>query len=263
MKKTPESVVGDQDRRMMLAIVLSMGVYLIWMGSFGPGPTVDDPATEIVDEDESATATESASESVTIADGDESSQEEASTEVATATVESSNRYAVSRHENDTIQLRNPEGMDTLIEGTAKDYGNWNGELSSDNGAIRNLVLTDYTTAPMYHSLWGYGIDKVLGAETPTDGWKPFSGDSEHHELLGPDSGLLLAGGGNNGQFTDDGSGDLESEGPWNYQLSESEDGTLQAVATTSEGLRITKTYKPSADPYQIDVSVRFENLNYR
>ena len=39
----------------------------------------------------------------------------------------------------TIEMNNPEGMDTLIEGTAKDYGNWTAELSSDNGSVRNIV----------------------------------------------------------------------------------------------------------------------------
>lgn len=256
--------MGDQDRRMMLAIVLSMGVYLIWLGSFGPQPTVEEPASEILEEDASTASTDNPSESSTNGEGEESaeSQSDESAEVETAPVENSNAgYAVSRHADSTIEMKNPDGMDTLIEGTAKDYGNWTAELSSDNGSVRNIVLKDYTTAPMYHSLWGYGIDKVLGAETATDGWTPFSGDSEQHELLGPDSGLLLAGGGNDGHFTDDGAGDLDSEGPWNYALSEGEDGTLQAVATTDEGLRITKTYQSSAEPYQIDVSVRFENLN--
>jgi hypothetical protein len=41
MQSSKEEKVPDQDRRMLLAIVLSLGVYLLWFGNFGPQPEED------------------------------------------------------------------------------------------------------------------------------------------------------------------------------------------------------------------------------
>ena len=89
MRKTPENVVGDQDRRMMLAIVLSMGVYLIWLG-FGPQPTVEEPASEILEEDDSTASADNSSESSPLERGKGPlSLRVESAEVETASVENS------------------------------------------------------------------------------------------------------------------------------------------------------------------------------
>ena len=255
--------MGDQDRRMLLAIVLSLGVYLLWFGSFGPSQTVEDPALEQTEEstEEGAEVSDGAVES-TPTGGDSTASASVAPLETDSGAEGSEPAAPAAqvYASAAIETAHSEMMEAeargLIEGTEKDHGRWSGEVHSDNGALRNVVLHDYTTAPMYHSIWGHGFSKITGSETPEDGWSPYSGSQDRHVLLTEDAGLVFAG---SDQLGDDGAAGLEDEaGAYTVQAM---DGGVQATRTTAEGLQITKKYLYNSDPYIVDVEVEFSNLS--
>jgi len=233
---------------MMLAILLSLGVYLLWFGSFGT--QVEDPAL--------------ATEELASVEGSEApveTQDPDTQPIGTQTDENIPAPALEPTGFTPTIVTSEQSVPLegqalgIIDGTASDMGRWRSEVHSNNGTLRNIILDDYSTAPDYHSIWGHGINAVTGAPNPEDGWSPYSGLLDYHTVISEDGALVLAGCCGLGN---DGAGDLEDDGA--YQVEEV-DGTIIATSQTANGLQITKTYSQGSDPYTVDVQVIFENLS--
>ena len=245
----------------MLAILLSLGVYLVWFGMFGPQETVQDSALNT--EETGQVAEEKGAEGGDGSTGVSSAGTQASESDSTSTdAEAQAEVPVDPAMKATV-IEEPHGIELehqeqgIIDGTAEDQGSWSAEVHSNNGSLRNIVLSDYSTAPGYNSIWGHGIGAVFGDPNQPDEWSPYSGGESEHTLLSSDGALVLAGCCGLG---DDGAGNLETAGT--YEVAQ--DGAeVVATSLTEEGLHITKRYSKGADPYTINVTVVFENRSDR
>ena len=260
--------MADQDRRMLLAIVLSLGVYLVWFGLYGPQPMEDAGLTESGSE-ETIASTDSTNSSVADAGTtlDPSTTNEPNDVSAELSTDSSRQEEIgetavdSTYEALIIPFADAEYQvidgqyDGIIEGTESDTGSWTAEIHSNNGAMRDIVLDEYSTAPGTSSIWGYGIGKVLGTPGTPESWSPYEGALSSHTLLSEDGALLLAGA---GDLNDDGAGDLTSDGA--YSITE-EEGVIIARSMTGSGLSITKRYTTGVAPYTVNVEVDFHNTS--
>ena len=117
-----------------------------------------------------------------------------------------------------------------------------GEIHSSDGALRAVHLSDYTTSATVTPLYSWALGKLSGAE---GGWEPYSGGGEPYEMLSDAGALVLAGAGEI----------APSEG----YLIERGDGTITATHSEPGGLTIIKEYRPTDQPYMMDVRVTFIN----
>lgn len=132
-----------------------------------------------------------------------------------------------------------------------------GEVSSENGAVRGLTLTEYDQAPVTTPIYAWLLGKVLGSRAEDGagegGWEAYAGGGEPLALLSEAGALVLVG---TGALDDDGAGSPEEPGL--YEVSQ-EAGAIVATRTRGDGVRIVKRYAPGAQPYTMDVTVTVTN----
>ena len=156
----------EQDRRALLAVVLSLGVWLVWSAFFAPEPPipVEDGAVApaIVD-----------------AEGDS----------PPARVEPVGEAPAAPAVTQTVPFHAVDASGTGFKA----------QVTSTNGTLTSLLLDDYSESRTVTPLYSWLIDKVSGeAES---GWVPYAGGDAPHAVLSDKGGLVLAGA---GAFDDDG-----------------------------------------------------------
>ncbi len=225
----------EQDRRMLLAVVLSMGIVLLWTTFFAPEP----PPPEEAGAEAPADGTDPATSGGAPVDP-----------VPLAAVES---------------VTQPKGVRTAYHAVAVAGDGFRAEVSSTSGTVRNLELPAFHASKTVTPLHSWVIGKVTGDSAAT--WEPYAGGETPHQVFTEVGGLLLAGA---GAIDDDGGiaaedGHLvdlrtgqEGEATGAYTVQKSGD-TITASRTRSDGLVITKTYGPGDAPHTMQVSVTFQN----
>lgn len=161
---------NDQDKRLLIAVVLSMIVVFVWGQFFAPPPPP--PAAEVaVSAAASATAPVGA----------------AASGVATPTAGASLAATVPS-----------VGLPLAAEG-------WSGEVHSRNGALRSVDMKEHFDSPVVTPWWTWLLAKVTGGAA--EGWEPYTGGADRHGVLEVEGALGLAGA---GPFDDDGAGTAEA-----------------------------------------------------
>lgn len=122
----------------------------------------------------------------------------------------------------------------------------NGTVSTEGGALRDVVLSGMEEPYRVTPWWSWLVEKATGAGEP-GGWQPYGGDPGPARLLGPAAGGLVPG-----------SGALANAAPRMAVVSESPDAiALQGV--TAEGVTVAQKFTSSGEPCVLDVEVTWAN----
>lgn len=117
-------------------------------------------------------------------------------------------------------------------------------LDSTGGALRRPSLNSFTTEPKVTPIWRWVMDKVTGSAS--ESWEPYAGGGEPSVLLGEQGAIAVAGVG-------------PYDGSVAHELSREDGGVWAARRALPGGVLVSKTFKPGATPYTMDVAVTFEN----
>jgi len=221
-------VGNDQEQRTILAVGLSLLVYMVYLQWFAP------PMTAAVAPNESAnTIVEAPADAPTpvgIPASDETTKGEfvAEGQVAEAVEPEPELLAIADHE-------------LAIE--SETFGS---VFNSREGAIHSIALTDYTAQPDVTPLWSHLMDK-FGGEAGE--WNAYVGGTDPESLMTESGAFLIAGAG-------------ELTGDHRYRISRDGDAWV-ATGQTHDGLRIIKRVQSGGDPHVLDIVVRFENNSTR
>ena len=215
---------SDQERRVILAIALSVFVLMSWQWFFPP------PEPPVAEEGDGS-------------DGTDADAPGAATDVpATAAAPSAAPTPAAA----------PVATRTIAahsESLAIDGGT--GSISSENGGLRSVTLDSFEAMVEVNPIWTHLWNSVTG---DSDGdWVPYAGGDSARQVIDADAALVLAG---VGALDDDGAG--APDGPSAYTVRKSGDAVV-ATRTRADGLKITKTYQPGELPYTAKVEVTLEN----
>lgn len=147
---------NDNERRAMLALLLSITVYFVWMNFYAPAPVAAPALAPIAATAADPLATPSAPS------------------VPSATVPPTASVVVPDHQ---LALQTPSLA---------------GEIHSSDGALRRTSLSDYLHGPRVMPLYTWILQKFGGAP---GGWQPYTSDNVAYEVLSSQGALLLAGAG--------------------------------------------------------------------
>ncbi|RME28303.1 MAG: membrane protein insertase YidC [Deltaproteobacteria bacterium] len=218
---------NEQDRRVLLAIILSLGVYYVWVSFFAPRPTAQDLAGS-----DGTVGVESPVQAPMAGSASAGGDAVPGVEVAGATTPGSDDSAA-----EVPAARVPERKEPVQTEA------FTAVIDSSSGGIQDLVLTDYTESPVTHALWSWVFDRLSGrTDAP---WTAYTGGDEPKRILGEMGAIGLAG-----------VGAPTGDGP--YWIERDGDGWV-AHRTTPEGVTITKTLRPGDDPHTMRVEVSFRN----
>lgn len=170
----------DQERRVILAIALSVLVLMSWQWIFPP----PEPVAPVGDDRAAAEGVTPSPVAATPATAP------AAPIPAAASVKN------IRSHSQTLALEQASAM-----------------VTSENGALRAVTLEDYDATVQVMPIWTWAIDTVFG-DTEED-WVPYSGGETAKEAITSDGGLVLAGA---GSLDDDGAG--TTDGPSAYEVRE-------------------------------------------
>ena len=229
----PEALVkSDQERRVILAIALSVFVLMSWQWFFPPPEpaVVEDPSTSGEVTDAAAPAPGAA----TPAPGTAAPAPGAAGAPAVPAVASTR----------TI---NAHSQTLAIDGGS-------GTVSSENGGMRTVTLTDFEAMVEVNPIWTHLINLVMGESEGE--WVPYVGGEAAREVLPLDAALVLAG---VGALDDDGAGSLDGPSAYEVELVDGKATAIVATRTRADGLKITKTYSPGQTPYTAKVEVTIHN----
>ena len=196
----------ENGRRLRLSIMLSIAAYFVWMSIWGPPPqgTVIVP-DQNVEEKQEAKASPLLSEDI---------------------------EAKAVEKEPPVQEIKPHKKDWKT----KDF---KAVVSSNSGAIQNIILNDFTELPQNESWWGWIFDGMKGS------WDPYSGGDKELSILSQNGSLMLAGVGEKV--------DIDST----CVVKASKD---DVVATCQEeNLKIVKTYRHTDIPFVFELDIEFIN----
>ena len=219
---------NDQEQRTILAVGLSLLVYMVYLQWFAP------PMTAAVAPDESANTIVEAPVGAPTPVGIPASDEEpnsgmpADAQITKPAEPEPQVMAIADHEL-TI------GSET--------FGS---VFHSREGAIRSIDLTEYTAQPDVTPLWSHLMNKFSGEAGE---WNAYVGGTDPESLMSESGAFLIAGAG-------------ELTGDHRYKVSRDGDAWV-ATGQTHVGLRIVKRVQSSGDPHVLDIVVRFENNSTR
>lgn len=144
---------SDNDRRVLLAIILSLGVYYAWVAWFAPPPPAPvEPAVLAEASTPSTSSTPAVTEAAPVAP-EPSAAVPARTEALTSTV-------------------------------------FQGSITHEAGALEDVILRDYTTSPKVTAVWTWALDKVRGQ---ANGFEAYAGGDDPMRVLSGDGALGVAG----------------------------------------------------------------------
>ncbi len=147
----------DNDRRVLLAIILSLGVYYLWVSFLAPPPpVVDDPATDV-----------------------------AGIEAPADTPTTASTPSVSPAPDPVPVMEVPQRKEAVSSST------WRGVLSSNSGGIEDLTLQDFTEAPTTQPVWTWAIARITGKTD--EGFQAYKGGDDAKRILSANGALGLAG----------------------------------------------------------------------
>ena len=219
------------ERRAILAVLLSLAVYWMWMAWVVPPIAPEESALDAFTAETEPASAEAAP-------------------VAELPVDSVVADATGTEVPDApaappaTTFATPSAAEVVHK---VERSGWDGEWTSKGGKLRNLMMANYKapteTNPVYSWAWG----KLFG-DSPGK-WTPYPEVTESQELLAPESALVAAGAGN---------GLGEDSGDYRI-LSFSEDGA-EFERVHPNGLKVTKRYVLGEDDYQARVELRFENV---
>ncbi|HCH61630.1 MAG TPA: hypothetical protein DFR83_02420 [Deltaproteobacteria bacterium] len=210
---------SDQERRVILAIALSAFVLMTWQWIFPPPepPPMPDAPAVAVDPSETASVNEPAPAAAP----------------APAAVPLPAAAVVKAHSE------------------SAEFDGGTAVVSSENGALQAITLSDYEAMVEIMPIWTYASDAMFGESE--ESWVPYSGGDTPRQVLDNDGALVLAGA---GPLDDDGAG--SPGGPSAYQVEKDGDALL-ASRTRTDGLSITKRYTAGETPFTTKVSVTLTN----
>ena len=151
----------DSEQRIISAVLLSLIVYLIWMGIFGPPPPAPEAEGGVVAEE-------------VVEGGDESA---AAAGVPAMTPENSG--VVTPRETVAEPWQSPFESSTI-----------SASIGNDGGSLGNVELNDFSGAIEVTPIWSYVIGKVKGDEGD---WKPYGDDPGVQRLISERGQILAAG----------------------------------------------------------------------
>ncbi|MEC7948073.1 MAG: membrane protein insertase YidC [Myxococcota bacterium] len=210
----------EQDRRALLAVALSLGVWLIWSAFFAPEPPLP------------------------VQDGGAASMEGSDADVLPVTAPVDSAPVAAAAEPVSV------GETVPFHEVAAQGDGFRGEVTSTNGTLTHLLLDGYSESRTVTPLYAWVIDKVSGEAE--ESWVPYAGGEAAHEVLSEDGAFVIAGA---GAFDDDGG---VGRGPGAYRVTKDGD-TVIARRLRPDGLAITKVYTPGAVAHTTNVAVTFEN----
>jgi YidC/Oxa1 family membrane protein insertase len=217
---------GDgNEKRAILAIVLSLAVVWIWSSFIAPQQAPIDPVADqpVVEQQ--------------VVDG-----------LPVEPIEPVDTVAPEPAPGDPALAEAPAAEITpdLPERTvAMRSAQWAGEWSTRGGVLRALELPGhngpYTVGVIYKWVWG----KIKGEDVGS--YHPYADGDQPEALLSPTAKLGMAGG-MDSAFAD---GD--------YELVSSSDGEAVFERVTASGLKITKRYSTGPEPYQGRLDITYQN----
>jgi YidC/Oxa1 family membrane protein insertase len=219
----------DQERRTILAVGLSLLVYMVYLQWFAPPiapvdmvASVDDlqVQTADVEGEGSENSAPSASEPVPASAG---------IDIAGSVVEAEDAAPPIEDHEASIYTDSFEGV-----------------VHSKEGSLRSLHLKDYNAQPVVQPLWSHIMSKFSGG---TEEWVAYQGGQDPETLLTEEAAFLMAG-----------SGDLGAD--QQYEVTRAKGGWV-AEGRVHDGLQISKHYQLSSDSHLLDMVVRFENRSSR
>lgn len=219
---------NDQEQRTILAVGLSLLVYMVYLQWFAP------PMTAAVAPDESANTIVEAPVDAPTPVGIPASDEATNTD-ATADAQ-------------ITKPAEPEPQVMAIADHELAIGSetFGSVFHSREGAIRSIDLTEYTAQPDVTPLWSHLMNKFSGEAGE---WNAYVGGTDPESLMSESGAFLIAGAG-------------ELTGDHRYKVSRDGDAWV-ATGQTHDGLRIIKRVQSSGDPHVLDIVVRFENNSTR
>jgi YidC/Oxa1 family membrane protein insertase len=231
-----ETVVqSDQERRTILAIGLSLLVYMVYVQWFMPPiPAGSEMVADVSGIQEATPEVEVVSEA---APG--------------ATQEPSPSEAVEPTENEVsatpaVEPIADQQMDIGTLWSAEEDNALQATLNSREGAFHSIELLKYDAQPKVTTWWSWAYDKYEGEDVE---WNPYV-DSESKVALVSDLGAFVLAGA--GSFSADQRYTLEVDGDH-----------LIARSRVHQGLQIEKSYRRTEDPHVYDVTVKFKNHSER
>ncbi len=222
------------EKRAILAIVLSLAVFWLWTAWFAPPQS----STESLAEPSQQAATQ-------MSDGSQAeAQAGASPEDGSAVGTGSGPQAAQAPEAAAAEQVAATG--SLPERTAAlQSDQWDGELTTRGGVLRSLVLPQHDGPYVVTPIYSWVIGKFTGKSD--ESWQPYSGGDQPERLLSEAASFGEAGGMDSGFLDGD------------YELVDAQQGQATFSRVGPSGLKITKSYRISDQPYQGELTVRFEN----
>jgi len=159
-----ERSVEDNERRTILAIGLSLMVYMVWTAWFMP-PVPEAGVQSISDVPEVAST--------------QSNQKQ------TAAPAASTPEVAAK----PVQAELPAVPDRRL---MVESDEWNAELGSREGAFSSLELTNAVSQPKVTPIWSWLLDKIGGEDGE---WSPYSGGGDPQSVLTEKGSLIVAGSG--------------------------------------------------------------------
>lgn len=148
---------NNADRRLLLALFLSLIVLYAWSAWFAPPPApVTDPAQAAAPQAPVATSSLSSPAAM----------------VGNATVGEVPAAVPSRE-------------------VALETADFRGRLSSRDGAVTDLALREWNAEPVVTEIWRWVYEKVTGSAK--GGWVPYAGGDDPQALVSPEGAMALAG----------------------------------------------------------------------
>ncbi len=209
----------DQERRVILAIALSVLVLMSWQWFFPPPEPPAAPAdgqTDVVDGTDPTGATPA---------------------IASAA---------------PAPAAPPAAVENIVPHSQPlQYTGGSAVVSSENGALQVITLDEYDAMVKVMPIWTWAMGKFSGESE--ESWVPYSGGDTARQVIDNDGGVVLAGA---GPLDDDGAG--TPGGASSYRVEKSGNSVV-ATRRRADGLTITKTYTPGEMEFTTRVKVTVTN----
>jgi YidC/Oxa1 family membrane protein insertase len=228
-------VQTDQERRTILAVGLSLLVYMVYLQWFVPPMAPVDTVTGVGDLQVAAVESAHSEPNQTVRPDSERDVASPGTMEDGAAIDGDPVV-----EAETVV---PAIEDHEMSVETDSFG---AVLHSREGALRTLNLKDYNAQPTVQPLWSHLLSKFSGG---TEEWVAYEGGQDPEVLLTEDGAFLIAGAGNLGP-------------DHQYEVTPAAGGWV-ATSRVNDGLQISKHYQMGSDSHLLDVVVRFENRSSR